>query len=120
MNPAELFHHEEQAMQLQPGELLFSEGDAAEDMFVLLEGEVEITVGKRVVEVGQAGALLGEMALIENSPRSATVRAATACRFARITAERFAFLVQQTPFFSLHVMIVLADRLRVMNKCLAE
>jgi len=116
MNPAELFRQDSNTVQLKPGETLFRAGDAATDMYVLLEGIADIAVGETVVETATSGALLGEMALIESAPRTATVRAKTVCRLARVDSKRFNFLVQQTPFFALHVMKVLADRVRRMNE----
>jgi len=120
MNPALLFRQDADAVQLQPGQTLFHAGDPATDMFVLLEGEAEIIVGGTVVETSVSGALLGEMALIDNSPRTATVVAKTACRLAQISPKRFNFLVQQTPYFSIHVMKVLVERLRGMNERMAK
>lgn len=119
MNPAELFRHDSDSIALPAGQKLFSEGDVANEMYVLLDGEADIIVGNTIVEHSRSGALLGEMALIEECPRTATVVTRTPCRFARITPKRFMFLVQQTPFFSIHVMKTLADRLRGMNQRLA-
>jgi CRP/FNR family transcriptional regulator, cyclic AMP receptor protein len=119
MNPAELFRLETNPLTLKSGETLFCVGDPASEMFVLLEGQAEIIVGDTVVETSGPGALLGEMALIEDAPRSATVVTKTDCKFARINPERFKFLVQQTPFFSVHVMKVLVERLRAMNHRIA-
>jgi CRP/FNR family cyclic AMP-dependent transcriptional regulator len=59
------------------------------------------------------------MALIDDSPRTASVMAKTACRFAQIDQRRFHFHVQQTPYFATHVMKTLADRLRRMNALVA-
>jgi CRP/FNR family cyclic AMP-dependent transcriptional regulator len=115
MNPAELFRQETDALHLAPGDSLFREGEKGEKMYVLLEGEMEILLGDFVLErVGQ-GALIGEMALIDDSPRTASVVAKTPCRLAEIDRLRFHFLVQQTPHFATHVMKTLADRLRHMN-----
>ncbi len=112
MNPADLFRHEEDLVRLAPGEQLFHEGDDAENMYVLLDGVVEITVRDHLLETAHAGALLGEMALIDHSPRSATAIAQTSCSLAKIDARRFDFLVAQTPHFARHVMHVMAQRLR--------
>jgi CRP/FNR family cyclic AMP-dependent transcriptional regulator len=115
VNPADLFRQDSDAVQLAPGDFLFREGDKGENMYVLLEGEIEILLGDFVLErVGQ-GALIGEMALIHESPRTATAVAKTPCRLAEINRRRFHFLVQQTPHFATHVMRTLADRLRHMN-----
>jgi CRP-like cAMP-binding protein len=120
MNPAELFRQESGALQLAPGDFLFKEGDKGEKMYVLLEGEVDIIFGDHVLEAVKAGALIGEMALIDDSPRVASVMAKTPCRLAEIDRRRFHFLVQQTPHFATHVMRTLADRLRHMNAVAAS
>jgi len=115
MNPAELFRQQTDAVQLSPGDFLFREGDKRDRMYVLLEGEMDIRLGDIVVENAREGALVGEMALIDNSPRAANAVAKTACRLAPIDERRFHFLVQQHPHFATHVMKELADRLRHMN-----
>jgi len=115
MNPAELFRKESDTQQLAPGDFLFHEGDKGDKMYVLLEGEMEILLGDLVLETARPGALIGEMALIDESPRTANAVAKTACRLAQIDRRRFHFLVQQTPHFATHVMKTLADRLRHMN-----
>ena len=115
MNPAELFRKETDTVQLAQGDFLFREGEKGEKMYVLLEGEMEILLGDFVLETVGPGALIGEMALIDDSPRTASVVAKTPCRLAEIDRRRFHFLVQQTPHFATHVMKTLADRLRHMN-----
>ena len=115
MNPADLFRQDNDALQLAPGDFLFREGDKRDKMYVLLEGEVDVRLGDYVVETARAGALIGEMALIDDSPRAANAVAKTACRLAAIDQRRFHFLVQQHPHFATHVMKELADRLRHMN-----
>jgi CRP/FNR family cyclic AMP-dependent transcriptional regulator len=115
MNPAELFRKETDTLQLAPGDFLFREGEKGEKMYVLLEGEVDIFLGDFVLETAGPGALLGEMALIDDSPRTANAVAKTPARLAQIDQRRFHFLVQQTPHFATHVMKTLADRLRHMN-----
>ena len=115
MNPAELFRQDSGALEVAAGDFLFREGESGDKMYVLLEGNAEIMVGDLVVENAGPGALLGEMALIDNNPRTASVVAKTPCRFAQMDQRRFHFLVQQTPYFATHVMKTLADRLRHMN-----
>ena len=115
MNPADLFRQDSDALQLAPGDFLFREGDKRDKMYVLLEGEMDIRLGDYVVETARRGALIGEMALIDDSPRAANAVAKTACRLATIDKRRFHFLIQQHPQFATHVMKELADRLRHMN-----
>ena len=84
-------------------------------MYVLLEGEVDISLGDFVLETAGPGSLLGEMALIDDTPRTANATAKKPSRLAQIDRRRFHFLVQQTPRFATDVMKTLADRLRHMN-----
>jgi CRP/FNR family transcriptional regulator, cyclic AMP receptor protein len=115
MNPAELFRQESDTVQFAPGDFLFREGENGDKMYVVLEGEIEIGLGNFVLETAEPGSLIGEMALIDNSPRTANAVAKTPSRLAQIDRRRFHFLVQQTPHFATHVMKTLADRLRHMN-----
>jgi CRP-like cAMP-binding protein len=79
------------------------------------KGQPTYSVGETLVESATPGALLSEMALVDSSPRTATVVATEPCRLAKIDQRRFHFLVQQTPYFATHVMKVLTERLRHMN-----
>ena len=120
MNLVELFRFENNLVTIQAGQPVFRAGEHSNFMYVLMKGTVVVTVGKIVVESAEPGALLGELALIEELPRSATVTAVTDCQFLPIDAKRFQFLVQQTPNFALHVMKVMADRLRRTDLLLIE
>lgn len=112
MNLAELFRHATDLHTLPAGQTLFREGDSGEFMYVLMSGTAEILVHHRVVETAEAGAIIGEMAMIDEGARSATVVAKSDCKFMPVDHKRFNFLIQQTPNFALHVMRVIADRLR--------
>ena len=118
MNPAELFRQDESALNLAAGDFLFREGDVGDRMYVLLEGNMDVLLGELVVETAKPGALLGEMALIDDAPRSASAVAKTPCTIVEISQRRFHFLVQQTPNFATHVLKVLAGRLRKMDRLL--
>jgi CRP-like cAMP-binding protein len=85
-------------------------------MYVVLEGEVDILIHGKIVNTVGPGGLFGEMALIDTRPRSATAVTRSDCKLVAISAKRFAFLVQQTPNFALHVMRVMAGRLRHMDE----
>ena len=99
--------------KFKPGEVIFSEGDKGDKMYVIRSGEVvEVERDGKIVETLSGGGIFGEMALIDGSPRAATARAKTACEVAAITEKTFLFLVHETPFFAIAVMRALADRLR--------
>lgn len=115
MNLHDLFEGAKDAEDFAAGTTIFDEGTPGDVMYVILDGEVEVRVGGEPVEVMKPGDILGEMALIDSTARCASAVAKTDCRLAPCNQKRFLFMVQQTPFFSLHVMRVLADRLRRMN-----
>ncbi len=114
-NPAQMLSGALDAFRLSPREVLFREGEQGERMYVVLEGRVDILVGDNVVETANEGGIVGEMALIDDAPRAASVIANTECRLVGIDRERFHLLVQSNPAFATHVMKILANRLRHMN-----
>jgi CRP/FNR family transcriptional regulator, cyclic AMP receptor protein len=75
-------------------------------------------VGNRTVAELTSDTIFGEMALIDDEPRSATAIAATDVELVPVSEKQFLFLVSQTPYFALKVMRVLAQRLRKTNKTL--
>ena len=99
----------------EAGEAIFRTYEMGSEMYVVLEGEVELTIGSQVLETLGPGEPFGEMALIDQSPRTATAIAKTPCKLAVIPERRFLFMVQTTPQFALQIMKVMADRLRKMN-----
>ena len=112
MNILQLFRNEEQVESYQAGQTIFTVGDPGQVMYVVKAGEVEIVVKGKAIERLDPGAVFGELALIDQSPRSATAIARSACQVVPINERRFIFLVQETPFFALHIMRIRAARLR--------
>ena len=97
------------------GQHIFTAGQPGDTMYVVKEGEVEVVVNGKVVDTLGPGGILGEMALIDKQPRSATAVAKTDCKLVSVNEQRFQRLVQQTPHFAIQVMRVMAQRLRQMN-----
>jgi CRP-like cAMP-binding protein len=104
------------AHSAKAGEVIFREGDEARQLFVIKSGEVAIRSGNRTLAELSTNHIFGEMALIDDAPRSATAVAKTDVELVPISEKQFLFLVSQTPFFALKVMRVLARRLRATNK----
>ncbi len=98
------------------GSTVAGAGGPGERMYIVKTGVLEIRRGGLVLEVVGAGGLVGEMALVDDSPRSAEVVATTACELVPIDRAHFLFLVQETPTFALEVMRLFAHRLRRMNE----
>jgi len=110
-----LFRNATDCEAFSASQVIFQEGQPGNIMYAVTEGEVDILVHNKVLETVGPGGLLGEMALIDTKPRSATAIARTDCKLVPISEKRFAFLVQQTPHFALQVMRVMAERLRRMD-----
>ena len=108
----DMFRHDPEFVSIRRGEALFREGDAGDAMYVLIEGEAEVTIGGLFFEKCTPGSFVGELAVIDGSPRFATVTALTDCKFVVIDRERFHFLIDEAPRFAIDVMRVMADRLR--------
>lgn len=112
MDPLLLFRHEEAHTAFEAGADLVREGEPADRMYVIVEGRVRIHArGKTLGELGP-GEIIGEVALLDARPRSASATALEPTKAAAIDEKRFLFMVQNTPRFALHVMKVMAERLR--------
>jgi len=85
-------------------------------MFLVRKGRAEIRVKDLPVEEVSAGGIFGEMALIDQSPRSATVVAREDTEIIPINERLFVILVQDAPYFALDVMRTLVERIRAMNR----
>lgn len=94
------------------GEYIFRKGDPGSMMFMIIEGDIEVVLGKSVVEVARPGEFIGEMSLIDEAARSASARAKSDARLFPINLKRFQELVKTTPSFALDVMKALTHRLR--------
>jgi CRP/FNR family cyclic AMP-dependent transcriptional regulator len=106
------------ARDYKAGDVIFKEGDAADELFIIQSGEVEIRLGNRVLETLPQYSIFGEMALVDAAPRSATAVAASDVKLVPVTEKQFLFLVTNTPHFALNMMRVMARRLRATNRSL--
>jgi CRP/FNR family transcriptional regulator, cyclic AMP receptor protein len=102
------------------GDVIFEEGSTGRDLYVVLDGLIEIAKvndGRKtvIVTLGK-GEFFGEMAVIDGSSRSATaICGAPGTRVMRINHARFVYLVSQQPAFALMIMDALSKRLRASN-----
>jgi CRP-like cAMP-binding protein len=112
MDLLEAFSNSGDLQAFKAGTVIMQEGTEGNVMYVVIEGEVSISLKDRELAVAKAGEIVGEMALINSELRSATVTARTDCKLAPIDQTSFEALLRHVPAFSIHVMNVLAARLR--------
>lgn len=115
MSLIDLLPSETPLKSLPPGEVVFAQGDVGDVMFVVIDGEVDILLDGKLIETVRAGGVVGEMALIDAGPRSATAISRTRCLLSPVDERRFVDLICREPEFALTVMRVLARRLRRMD-----
>jgi CRP/FNR family transcriptional regulator, cyclic AMP receptor protein len=93
------------------GQVLCREGQTGQEFFVIMEGEVEVTRRGKKLARGGSGEFFGEIALVENLPRTATVTAQTPIRSFVLTRRSFLRLLDEQPRVERKVMRALARRL---------
>ena len=110
-----IFKNASNTVTLEPGDVVFTEGDPGDAMYAVVEGSVDIVLGDAVIETVESGGIVGELALVDKGARSAGAIARTPARLARVDEREFVFLVQEHPTFALQVMRILAERIRRAN-----
>jgi signal transduction histidine kinase len=100
----------------QPGEVIFREGSEADRFYIVLSGAVEVWKQKDLLAVHSAGHLFGEMALIDELPRSATVVAREATRLAYIGRSDFQQIIRQNSSVAISIIRSVSDMVRTSNE----
>ena len=118
MDTLKLFQNSKEFNSYEAGEIVFTSGSVALEMYVVKKGKVDIIYNNQVIESLNPGEIFGEMALIDDKPRSATAVAKTECQVVPIDMEKFSFLIQHSSAgsdFAIQVMKVMAERIRKLN-----
>lgn len=119
MNMLENFRGWHDVVEWPKGTVIFREHDPADYMYVILAGEVEVSLRGEPLGAELDGGIIGEMAMINDSTRSATATTLSKVRAARIDREAFRDAIAKNPDFALHIMQVIANRLRVADQLIA-
>ena len=100
------------------GHVLCQEGAYEDVFYIVAEGSVLITQkmseeeGERVLRIGGKGDVVGEMALIQNAPRSATVRTTSACTMLEMEKKDFETILSRSPRMAIDIIRITLDRIR--------
>ena len=105
-----------ESVELHPGEFLFQEGDDAHALYVVKKGVLRVVSGSTLYETVRVGGIVGEMAILDERTRSASVIAGTYCELLEIDVPEFLSLIATNPRFALTVMRVMARRRRIMDQ----
>lgn len=111
-----LFSNAKDRRTLAAGQVVFAIGDTGSHMFGVISGEIQLHDGERVVTTIGPGGVFGEMALIDNVPRSLNAVAATDSDVAVIDRALFLYLVSETPTFALDIMRSMGARIRQLSE----
>jgi CRP-like cAMP-binding protein len=104
-------------VSIRRGDFLFREGDTADALYIVKNGTVQVIGEGDVIyeRVGEGG-IVGELAIVDEGARSASVRAESRADLIKVDVPGFLNLVAGEPEFSLAVMRVMSRRLRAMNR----
>jgi CRP/FNR family cyclic AMP-dependent transcriptional regulator len=98
-------------IDLPAGKELIREGERGREFFVLLDGTAEVHKNRRRLRQMEAGDFFGEIALVSDAPRTATVTTSSPARALVITDRSFRGLLRHSPSIQLKVLQALADRI---------
>ena len=101
-----------QEIILNPGDILFHEGDAGDSMYVILSGEIAIEKENTMIAQKGPGNYFGEMTLIEDKPRSATITSLTKSRLLEIMKDQFLLHFASNPRALMSVLKTVSERAR--------
>ena len=106
------FERDTTPLSYSAGSVIFSEGQKLGCMYVVKAGEVDLFVRGQLAETVSVDGFFGELAMIDDSPRTATAVAKTDCILTPISEKQFQFLSQEVPLFSLAIMRAMVCRIR--------
>ena len=97
-------------VEIPEGAVVMREGDQGDSFLVLVEGSVDVRKGKRRIATLGPGDFAGEIALVTDAPRTATVRTTSPVTALRATRKGFNALLDESPSIQRKVLKALADR----------
>ena len=109
-----------EACSVAEGEAFFAENEKSDCMYLLLDGEVRLFRGVRVLDIVRSGEIFGEMAVITGQPRTAWAVAREPCKALTLDPLQFLEAICTTPEFALMLMRIMFNRLRLTSEFLKK
>jgi CRP-like cAMP-binding protein len=110
-----LFQFVKDFQSFKAGETIYKQGEMGDRLYVVIEGDIDLSYNGRHLETVSPGGIIGEISLVDDDTdegQASTAIAKTDCKVVPVDRQRFTFMVHETPYFALEVMEVLAERLR--------
>jgi CRP/FNR family transcriptional regulator, cyclic AMP receptor protein len=112
MDTSALRYPEANAETFEKDETIFLSGSIGMHMYVVLQGQVQIKMGDRIVDVINPGGVFGEMALVDARPRAGTAVAATKVSLLSFNEQQFMKLMHDSPEFAMKIVRSLVAMVR--------
>lgn len=112
----ELFQNWQDVVELDAQTVIFSAGAPAETLYFIISGKIELSLHGETLSTEGDGGIIGEMAMIPSATQCATATTLSGVTLARFDHSQLKELIDKNSKFSLHVMAVLANRLRTVDK----
>jgi CRP-like cAMP-binding protein len=111
-----MFRNWKDIEEFDPRAVIFSEREPADVVYVILSGDVELTLHGKSLGTEGEGSIIGEMAMLDAATRNATATALSRVKLARLDRGQFQKMIGENPEFSFRAMTVLANRLRAVDR----
>jgi CRP-like cAMP-binding protein len=112
----DLFRDWDETVSMAAGTEILSEDVPVDNLFVILDGEVELSLHGQALGRETVGGIIGEMAVIASTSGNPTVRAVSEVKLARLGRDQFKRLIASNPAFAHHALEAMANRLRAVNE----
>lgn len=96
----------------KPGDIIVREGEETDEAYIILSGQVEVTKKGNSIAVLKENSIFGEIALVDQRPRTATCTAKTAVTLGMVTRKNFKELIKYRPQAVVPILKIVTDRMR--------
>ena len=102
------------------GDIILREGEESYDAYIILDGEIEVTKNGRFLATLSENSIFGEIALVDQRPRTATCTAKTNVKLGKVTRENYKQLIKHRPEALNPLLRVITDRMRNLTDFLED